>query len=147
MSSFPADLARRIAQRLADETDPNLPALTERVLAEGPETSPESHTYDAGVAIALAALLVSAAQFAWSVYRDLKKDRQEDREKPPTASHRELLLRRMRVEFRGRTEIPRARRDRLFEVVVDEVLVREEENQGERLRQLDRRGKVGDRLV
>ncbi len=36
MSSFPADLARRIAQRLADETDPDLPALTERALAERP---------------------------------------------------------------------------------------------------------------
>ncbi len=31
-----------------------------------------------------------------------------------------------RLEYRGRTEIPRARRDRLFEVVVEEVLVRED---------------------
>lgn len=107
----------------ADETDPNLPVLTERLLAEGPQAPPESHTYDAGVAIGLAALLVSAAQFAWSVYRDLKKDR---RERPTTAAHRELLLRRLRLEYSGRTEISQARRDRLFEVVVEEVLVRDE---------------------
>ena len=124
MSSFPADLARRIAQRLADETDPNLPALTERTLAEAAEASAGSPTYDPGTTIALAALLVSAAQFAWSAYRDLKKDRQEARKDPAAASHRDLLLRRLRLEMSDPPGISRARRDRLFEVVVEEVLIR-----------------------
>jgi hypothetical protein len=125
MSAFPPDLARRIAQRLAEETDPNLPALTQRVLAEGPETSTKPQSYDAGTAIALAALLLTVAQFAWSVYRDLKKDQQEAEEKPAVASPRELLYRRLRLEFHDRPGVSPTQRDRLFEVVVDEVLLRD----------------------
>jgi hypothetical protein len=123
VSTFPPDLARRVAERLAAETDPNLPALTERLLADGPEASAKPQTYDAGTAIALAALLLGVAQFAWAIYRDLRKDRQEAQEKPRTTSHRELLHRRMRLEFHDRPGVSTAQRDRLFEVVVDEVML------------------------
>ncbi len=132
MSSFPADLARHIAQRLAAETDPDLPALTERALAEGSRAPTRSATYDPGTAIALAALLVSAAQFAWSAYRDLKKDRQEARQEPAATSPRDLLLRRLRIEMGDPPGISRARRDRLFGVVVEEVLIRPPDEQPRR---------------
>ena len=124
MSSLPADLARRAAQRLAAETDPDLPAQTELALAGGAQASTRSATYDPGTAIAFAALLVSAAQFAWTAYRDLKKDREAARAEPAATPPRDLLLRRLRIEMGDPPGIPRARRDRLFEVVVDEVLIR-----------------------
>ena len=126
MSSFPDDLARQIANRLAGEMDPSLPERTERVLAEGTDAPPPpSRTFDPATTIALAALLVSAAQFAWGVYRDLKKDREAARSVPPATPPRELLQRRLRMEFRENTKISGGQRDRLFEVVVDEVLARE----------------------
>ncbi len=118
-----AALARQAAGRLATELNaPHLPALTERVLAEGAEPSPVARSFDAGTSIALAALILSAAQFAWAIYRDLKEDRDAEREEPsPT---RDLLLRRMRLQLGDTPRIASGERDRVFEVVVDEVLVR-----------------------
>ena len=119
-----ADLARQSAQRLAADLDvPNLPALTERALAQGSdlELTP-MRTFDAATSIALAAFLLSAVQFAWQVYRDLKKDREEKQE--PVTPPRDLLLRRLRLQFGESQQISRADRDRVFQVVVDEVLVR-----------------------
>ncbi len=117
-----ADLAREAARRLAAELDPNLPALTERALAEGPAPAPVLRSFDAGTSIALAALILGAAQFAWAIYRDLKKDRKERRE--PARADRDLLLRRLRLKLGQTSGITGAHRDRVFEVIVDEVLVR-----------------------
>ncbi len=128
MSSFPDDLARRIADRLAGETNLSLPAFTEQVLAEGTDaTPPPMRTFDPATTIALAALLVSAAQFAWGAYRDLKKDREAEKTGPPATPPRELLQRRLRLKFSETTRISAGQRDRLLEVVVDEVLARESE--------------------
>src|SRR5690242_11527838 len=66
-----ADLARRAAAHLAPETDRNLPALVEAQLQGG---GAPSGRYEAATAIALASLIISAAQFARDIYRDLKKD-------------------------------------------------------------------------
>ncbi len=121
MTSFPTDLARRIAERLADD-DPDLPALTERVLVEGPKPAATARSFDPGTTIALAALLVSAAQFAWGVHRDLKQDRRQAAKDEDAEVRRELLLRRLRLKMDASPGVSPAQRDRVFDVVVEEVL-------------------------
>lgn len=64
-------------------------------------------------AIALAALLVSAAKLAWDVYQDLKAQN--------TAPAPEQLARRLRLELTIEANVPVAERDKVIAVVVDEV--------------------------
>lgn len=122
-----APIARRAAARLAGSLDPNLPALTERVLVE--QAPSERTRFDAGVSIALAGLLLSAVQLGWQVYRDLKEDR-EKREKEEQEKGdrriREVLVRRMRLELGEPRGLTIEQRDRLLEVVAEEILVTEE---------------------
>jgi hypothetical protein len=124
-----APIARRAAARLADRLDPKLPALTERALAGGEDTM---RSYDAGVTLALAAFLLSAVQFGWKVYRDIKEDREKkdqrdskdrkDGEEGPRQLQT-VLVRRLRI---GLTEAPRGlpaeQRDHILEVVAEEIL-------------------------
>lgn len=120
-----APVARHAAARLADRLDSKLPALTERALAGGEDTM---RSYDAGVSLALAAFLLSAVQFGWKVYRDIKEDREKkekdhkDRKEGPKQLQT-VLVRRLRV---GLTEVPRGlpvtQRDHLLEVVAEEIL-------------------------
>lgn len=120
--------ARNAAARLAGELgDPGLPALTERVLATGDDEAP-ARSYDAGVAIALAALVVSVSQLAWQIYRDLRADREKtaaatDRAATPV---RQLLVRRLRLRAAEPSGLAAARRERVIEVVVEELLTAED---------------------
>ena len=67
-----ADVARRAADRLAPRLDLGLRAAVEQELARDPlDTRPE-RVFEP---ISFAALIVSLASFGWTVYRDLKKDR------------------------------------------------------------------------
>ena len=106
------DLARRAALRLGNELDRNLPALVEAHI-QGGDVSPKR--FDAAITIALAALILNAAKFAWDIYRDLKKD-----SKPAPAS--EAIARRMRLELNVPAEIDVGRRDRVIAVVIDELM-------------------------
>jgi hypothetical protein len=106
------DLARRVARRLGNELDRNLPAVLEAQL-QGGGAAPQR--YDLGITIALAALIVSAAQLAWEIYRDLKKNSKA----APTS---EVIARRMRLELKVADEIDSQRRDRIVSVVVDELM-------------------------
>lgn len=122
-------LARRTAARLAAELDPALPLALERTLAERAEGAEREPTrglsFDPGTAIALAGLLLSAVQFGWTIWRDLKQDRREDRERIDTAlviPPRELLLRRLRLKVERPQEVGEAERDRLLAAVADEIL-------------------------
>jgi hypothetical protein len=63
----------------------------------------------------LAALILAAAKFAWDIYRDLKKDSK-------SAPVPEVIARRMRLELNVTEEIDRKRRERVIEVVVDELM-------------------------
>lgn len=124
-----AALARRAASRLAGELDPGLPVALERKLAERGEPEERepyrSLSYDAGTAIALAGLLLSAAQFGWTIWRDLKKDREEGRDRTETAlviPPRELLVRRLRLKVDRPKELSGAQRDRLLATVAEEIL-------------------------
>ena len=106
-----AEISRRAAARLAPEIDPKLPQMTERVLSVG-DSGVEQ--YELGTAIAVASLLVSMVGVAWQVYQDLKKKTQRP--------SRDVFVRRMRVQTRERTELDGSKRDRMVEVVVDEVM-------------------------
>jgi hypothetical protein len=108
------DLARNVALRLQGELDRNLPAAVEAQI-HGGGAAPKR--FDAGITIALAALILSAAQFAWKVYRDIKKDSK-------TAPAPEVIARRMRLELNIGEEIDGKRRDRIIDVVVDELVKR-----------------------
>src|SRR4051812_20035154 len=91
MTSSPDELARRqAAQRLAPEFDRNLPALVEAQIQAGGQP-PER--YDPGTAIALAALLLNAAKFAWDIYKDRKKEIKD-------AAAREAVVRQLRLELK-----------------------------------------------
>ena len=108
------DLARNVALRLQDELDRNLPAAVEAQIQAG-GAAPQR--YEAAITIALAALILTAAKFAWDIYRDLKKDSK-------TAPAPEVIARRMRLELKVAEEIDKSRGDRIIEVVVDELVKR-----------------------
>ena len=121
MTAPHADAARRAAARLAPDLGSDLPAFTERALA-GPESIAPRRSFDSGASLAVAALLVSLAQFGWQIYRDLK----EDREKRDEADRRQLLqvlVRRMRLSLNEPPELSVQQRDRLLEVVAEEILI------------------------
>jgi hypothetical protein len=67
-----AQIARRAAQHLAGEIDPTLPAQVEQELAKDP-LEQRSERFDP---ISLGGLIVSLAALGWTIYRDLKKDRE-----------------------------------------------------------------------
>ena len=108
----PDELARRAAMRLGDEMDRNLPAAVEAQV-QGAGTAPER--YEPATTIALAALILSAAKFAWDIYRDIKKDSK-------SAPAREVIARRMRLELNVGEEINSEQSDSVIAVVVDELM-------------------------
>lgn len=116
MDTSAPDAARRAASRLAAELGPNLPALTERVLVEGGERG-RQRSYDPATTIAIASLLVSAAQLGWQIYRDLKSDREEDEKRKA-----QVLVRRLRLSLTGPSDLSSQQRDRLLEVVAEEIV-------------------------
>lgn len=106
-------IARSAAQRLARDGD--LPALVpevERQLQLGDADQP-AERYEP-ITISLAALVVSIASLAWTVYTDLKK--QTPRPDP------EVLKRRLRIEAELPEQISTADRDRVLTVIVEETM-------------------------
>ena len=68
-----AAVARRAADRLAKSVDEGLRDDVERELAKDPLEAEARRILDP---VSLGALIVSLASFGWTVYRDLKKDRE-----------------------------------------------------------------------
>jgi hypothetical protein len=108
------DLARNVALRLQGELDRNLPAAVEAQI-HGGGAAPKR--FDAAITIALAALILNAAKFAWDIWRDTKKNSK-------TAPAPEVIARRMRLELNVGEGIDGKRRDRIIDVVVDELVKR-----------------------
>src|SRR5438067_1047180 len=67
-----AGIARRAADRLADDIDKGLRQDVDRELAKDPLEQRPERVFEP---VSFAALIVSLASFGWTVYRDLKKDR------------------------------------------------------------------------
>src|SRR4051812_23592310 len=68
----PAEIARRAADRLASSFGEELRDAVTREIAKDPLDSRTERLIDP---VSLASLIVSLAAFGWTVYRDLKKDR------------------------------------------------------------------------
>ena len=101
-------IARRAAQRLSSELDPQVTAAVEAQL-QGGEASKRFDPLS--IAIALAALLVSASKAAWDIYRDVKED-----SKAPAPA---VAERRLRIELQQTKKILTEQRDRIIAVVVE----------------------------
>ena len=107
------EISRRVAKKLAGEIDPLLPQLTEGVLGGGSDAGGRLRSFDAGLGIAAASLLVSMVGVAWGIYKDILNRKQ----KPS----RQAVSRRVRVRIQDSADIKPAQRDRMIEVVVEEI--------------------------
>jgi len=87
----PADVARRAADRLAPSFDPGLRAAVEQELTRDPLGSRPERVFEP---VSFAAFIVSLASFGWTVYRDLRNDRDAAKaDRPETEARLALLLR------------------------------------------------------
>jgi hypothetical protein len=104
-----AAVARAAAQRLAPEYGSRLAADVEAALyTRGSSRGPEQ--YDP---VAIAGVIVAIATLAWTIYRDLRK------EKPETSS--EVAERTLRVELRKYgDDSPDS--DKITEVIITEIV-------------------------
>lgn len=76
MSPTEHDIARRAAERMASQIHPTLPMHVEAALMRGTPASLQQYS-GAEMVVAVAALLVSAAQLAWQVWKDTRQSQQE----------------------------------------------------------------------
>jgi hypothetical protein len=96
-----ADVARRVADRLAPSLDPGLRVAVEQELVRDPLETPPQRVIEP---VSLAAFVVSLASFGWTVYRDLKKDRDAAKaDGRETEARLALLLREDESFAAGRT--------------------------------------------
>ena len=104
-------IARKAALRLTS-IDPSLPQQVEAVLAGGGEATPPDQ-YDAATVLGLAALVVAIADFAYTVYQDMKKSSPEPKQ--------EVVARRVRVQIGEVQGLSPEDRDRVIDIVVEET--------------------------
>ena len=112
-----AEITRLAAARLAD-LDSDLPAAADRVLSG--QGRPRMRGLDANLTLTLASFLLGLAQFGWSIYQEHRKERRED--------SREVLIRRLQMRIEqadGEDLLPPGSRDRVVQVVVEEILTLE----------------------
>ncbi|MFD5030004.1 hypothetical protein ACFWM0_06195 [Streptomyces sp. NPDC058405] len=103
--------ARATARRLAAEFGPELKTQVETALnAQGADRPPKQYSVDP---ISLGALIVSAATLAWTIYKDQRNQTQS-----PT---RETITQRIRIELPSSDAIPQTQRDRVIEVISEEI--------------------------
>src|SRR5690349_16270387 len=86
-----AGIARRAADRVASDIDNGLRQDVERELAKDPLELRPDRVFEP---VSFAALIVSLASLGWTVYRDLKKDRDTGKaDRSATQAHLAALLR------------------------------------------------------
>ncbi len=103
--------ARAAAQRLAAEHEPGLPAEVEVALhTRGSTHRPEQYLDS----ISLAALIVSVATLAWTIYND-----QRTKTLKPSLA---VAVRTIRVQLGDVSELDSAQRDRIIEIVTEETI-------------------------
>jgi len=108
--------ARAAAARLSDAYGPGLvPDVEAALYTAGAERKPDQFLDP----ISLAALIVSAASLAWTVYNDQRKQTAQPA--------REVVERRVRVELPERTDISSDDRARVIATVTEEVIRQAEE--------------------
>lgn len=107
MNQDVASSAREIAAALS-ELDPGLPAKVEAEINTHGQAL-EEQRFDAGLTVGLAGLVLAAAQFAYQIHRDRKKDK----ELAP-----DVLRRRLRVELTERDYPDTQQRNKVIEAAV-----------------------------
>ena len=116
-----AQAARRAAARLAADMDPGLPEQVERALAEDPLGRAPERALDP---VSLGSLIVSLASFGWTVYRDIKEDR--DAAQADRAARAERLAARLREDgidaARLPVEVTVEQRNLVIGVVAEEIV-------------------------
>jgi hypothetical protein len=106
-------IARGAAARLAQETgQPSLVPEVERRLEVGEDTGPGDRFEP--ITLSIAALIVSVASLAWTIYTDIKK--QTPKPEP------EVIKRRIRVDIELPEQVSAADRDRVIAAVVAQTL-------------------------
>jgi hypothetical protein len=112
MDDDAAETARAAAHQLAGELGGQLPGDVEAILRARDDAAIDRYVVDP---ISLASLIVSVANLAWTLYRDLKTK--------TDAPARDVIERRVRVKVcDSEIEAPPAQRDRIIEVVVSEII-------------------------
>ncbi len=108
--------ARMAAQRLESRRWPGLTVEIEAALEDRRSKDPsgrDGHPDQYVDAIPLAALIVAAADLAWSVYAELRTK---------TSKPAPVITQRLRVELIESRVIESTERDRVIEVIVDEII-------------------------
>jgi hypothetical protein len=109
-------VARTAAQRLESRRWPGLTVEIEAALDDRRSKDPNGrgrHPDQYADAISLAALIVAAADLAWSVYAELRTK---------TSKPAPAIIQRLRVELTESRLIESTERDRVIEVIVDEII-------------------------
>jgi hypothetical protein len=112
MTNVPPEIVRSAAQRLVS-LDALLPAKVEARLHQPDGGLEQPSTYEP-VSIAIAALLISAASLAWTIYKDTRKSGA-----PPA---QEVIERRVRLETEIPSTITGEQSDLVIKTVVEEVI-------------------------
>lgn len=120
-----AEITRLAAARLAD-LDSDLPTAADRVLAG--HDRPRMRGLDANLTLTLASFLLGLAQFGWSIYQEQRQEQRQELRKERREDSREVLIRRLQMRIEqvdGEDLLPPGSRDRVVEVVVEEILTLE----------------------
>lgn len=107
MDQSVVELARALAADLNDLDDGLSAKVEAEILTHGREL--DEARFDAGTIIGIAGLILGAAQFAYRIHRDRKKDQQVAPD---------VLKRRLRIALDERHYPDTSRRDRVIEAVV-----------------------------
>ncbi len=114
MTDPAAEAARAAAALLAADLGAGLPAEVEAVLYAREHEPTRRGTFDFGLSIAAATLIVTIAQLAWSILSDRRKE-----EPKPSV---ESVSREVRISLRERETALPAGTERIAEVVISEVI-------------------------
>ena len=107
-------IAKLAAEALAPKIDPNLAAWTAELVAEEHKGNAPEKFCDPNLVIAAASLLVTAASVAWTIYRDIKKD------KPDVEVSEQFVARRVSIKLSERN-IPTELNGSTQEMIIEEV--------------------------
>ena len=111
-------VARQAASRLASGFAPNLLEDVEQALAADPLDQPAKKVLDP---ISIGALIVSVAALGWTIYHDLKKDREAS-----NANSSEDLAEKLKDQWaevsRGNSTITEEQQDNLLMVISTEIV-------------------------
>jgi hypothetical protein len=116
-------VARQAASRLSSGFGRNLSDAVEHTLAADPLDRPANKVLDP---ISIGAVIVSAAALGWTIFHDLKKDRNEAKEEEAHEKSSELLADELRHHWaeiaRGDATITREQQDRVLMAVATEIV-------------------------